>query len=78
MNTKDAVLKVLLDTGISRYRMAKDLNLQPIMIKNYIDKGTRMGRATAERFESKYGEKISDIFDNRSSNATTPASNKSE
>jgi len=78
MNTKDAVLQVLNEQDISRYRMAKELNIQPIMIKNYIDKGTRMGVKTAAKFLDLYNIEISDIFKNRCDNAATSASDSSE
>lgn len=64
MITKNAVAKVLKEEDISKYRMAKDLDKQPIMIDNYL-KGTRMGVKTAEKFLTLYGVEISDAYTNR-------------
>jgi len=65
MLTKDAVIKVLNDEGITPYRLAKNIGVQPIMINNYIGKGTSMGVKTAAKFTALYSIDIDDIFDNR-------------
>ncbi len=74
MKTKAAVLQVLNDNSISRYRLAKNLKVQPIMISNYINKGTRMGVVTATQFEAVYGITISDVYDTRCDNDTKTVS----
>lgn len=61
MNTHDAVLHVLKEEGISKYRLAKVIGVQPIMIDNYLFK-TRMRQATADKFETAYGIKIDDVY----------------
>lgn len=70
MKTKDAVRKVLVDNDMSMYRLAKHLKLQPIMIKNYIAKGTRMSGRTACKFKELYGITISDVYNARTRNDT--------
>jgi len=60
--TRTAVLKVLKETGMSKYRLAKELGIQPIMINNYLKK-TRMGKVTAERFELIFNIRIKDVYD---------------
>ena len=65
MLTKDAVFRVLSTEGISKYRLAKEIGVQPIMIDNYLDHGTRMGVATAKKFTEVYAIEVDDIFNNR-------------
>lgn len=62
MNTAEAIRKILLETGKSKYRLSKDLEIAPIMIDNYL-KGTRMGIKTYSRFIAKWDIKIDDVYD---------------
>lgn len=52
MKTKEAVKKVLKDTGKSKYWLAKQLGVGPIMINHYIRPvlPCRMSVATAKKF----------------------------
>jgi hypothetical protein len=60
MSTKDAVL-YLLDAGYTKYKIAKVLQAQPIMIDNYLN-GAKMRRATALRFKSAFKIEVTDVF----------------
>ena len=65
--TKQAVLKVLTTKVVrSKYALAQALGIRPLMINNYLTKGTRMGTATAAKFEELYSITIADVYDNRS------------
>jgi predicted transcriptional regulator len=61
MNTHDAVLHVLKEENISKYKMANMIDVKPIMIDHYLYK-TRMRKDTADRFEAVYGIKIDDVY----------------
>ena len=76
LTTKAAVLFILADRKISKYRMAKDIGVQPIMIDNYSGpRGTKMGEATAKRFEDIYGIEIIDTYTVRKNNGSETSSN---
>ena len=62
LTTKDAVISVLEGTRWSKYKLAQELGVRPIMISNYLKQGTKMGKATAERFTAKFDITISDIY----------------
>ena len=61
MKTRDAVIHVLKEEGISKYKMAKDIGVQPIMINHYLNK-CRMRQDTANRFQLVYGIEIDDVY----------------
>lgn len=64
MNTRDAVSEVLRrNPGLTKYRMAKDLDIASASSINTWLRGTRMSKAVAERFESLYGIKVDDSYD---------------
>jgi len=66
-STQMAVFEVLANNLVrSKYAMAKALGVQPIMINNYMHKGTRMSTDTANKFTELYQIEITDIYDNRS------------
>lgn len=62
MNTKDAVHHVLVTTRKSKYRLARDLGVAPIMIDNYLN-GTRMGVERAKTFLDLFNIVIEDVYD---------------
>lgn len=64
MNTKQAVISVLKETKRSKYWLAKQLGVQPIMISNYIRerKPSRMSKPTADTFEQLFGITIDDVY----------------
>lgn len=64
MTTKEAVLKVLKDTGMSRYWLAHQIEVRPIMISNYVRmaKPCRMSIPTATRFTAIFDIAIDDIY----------------
>ena len=62
MNTKEAVLAVLSRHSISKYRLAKTIGVQPIMIDRYLT-GTRMGVKPCREFEREYLIEIDDVYD---------------
>lgn len=64
LTTKEAVIFVLRDKDISKYRLAQTLGIQPIMVDNYMN-NTRMGKKTADKFETLYDIEISDVYNNR-------------
>ena len=66
MNTKEAILFVLEDENISKYKMAQELGCAPILV-NYWLNGTKMGVQYRELFELVYKVKI----DEHSSVATS-------
>jgi predicted transcriptional regulator len=57
MKTSDAVAKVLLERGLSKYALAKSLNVFPVSINQWL-KGTRMSERIADEFERLYKIKI--------------------
>lgn len=61
MNTREAVIYVLKEEGISKYRMGYDLGVRPIMIDHYLNK-SRMKQDTADKFEAKYNIHIDDVY----------------
>ena len=64
MTTRKAVIKVMVMHKKSRYRIAKDLGISPIMITNYLkeEDNSVMGTKTADKFFAIYNIEISDIF----------------
>jgi len=62
LTTKDAVMHTLVSRGWSKYRLAQELGVRPIMIDNYLKKGTKMGEKTATRFEDTLGIEITDTY----------------
>lgn len=78
MNTREAVMVVLLREGISKYRLAKNLGIQPIMVDNYLGpKSTRMSKPTADKFTSLYNIEISDVYQSRKNIDETKTSSNS-
>lgn len=65
LDTKAAVMHVLISKDWSKYRLAQEMGVRPIMIDNYLKKGTRMSEATATRFEDNFGIEIIDVYTNR-------------
>jgi len=64
MKTKEAVLKVLKDTGKSKYWLAMQIEVRPIMISNYIRPVApcKMSKPTASRFTALFDIVIDDIY----------------
>lgn len=64
LTTREAVLQVLRETKRSKYWLAQQLEVQPIMINNYIrkKKPNRMGKKTADIMERIFLIKISDMY----------------
>jgi len=64
MTTRKAIIKVMVMHNKSRYRIAKDLEVSPIMITNYLKEegNSVMGVKTANKFFNIYNIEISDIF----------------
>ena len=60
LTTKEAV-QVLLDSGMSKYRLAKNLGLAPTSINQYL-KGTKMSEATAKVVKAEYNITVTDCF----------------
>lgn len=61
MKTRDAVIHVLKEEGISKYKLAKDIGCTPIMINHYLNI-TRMRQGIADRFKLAYGIDIDDVY----------------
>jgi len=64
LTTKQAVTLVLKETKRSKYWLAQQLEVQPIMINNYLRpvRPSRMGVKTAEIFERLFTIKITDVY----------------
>ncbi len=64
MKTKKAVLRVLKKTRNSKYWIAKQLGVRPIMISYYIRpvKPCKMSKLTADKFEAIFNIKITDVY----------------
>ena len=64
LTTKKAVTLVLKDTKRSKYWLAKQLEVQPIMINHYLRpvRPSRMSKKTADIFERLFTIKITDIY----------------
>jgi len=64
METKKAVLKVLKDTGKSRYWIAKQIEVNPIMVSHYIreNKPCRMSVKTAAKFKEAFDIEITNAY----------------
>lgn len=62
MNTSEAVQEVLQTTGLSKYALAKSLDVASSTSVNQWLRGTRMSDTVAERFKEKYGITIDDSF----------------
>lgn len=62
--TGEAVAKVLKMKNISKYKMAQQIGVSPIMISNYLS-GSKMRQKIADTFETYYGIEISDVFTGR-------------
>ena len=64
MKTKEAVLKVLRDTEKSKYWLAMQLEVRPIMVSHYIRpvKPCKMSKPTADKFEGLFDIKITDVY----------------
>lgn len=65
LTTKEAVKLVLTETKCSKYRLAHNLGVQPIMITNYLRKvkPSKMSIPTAAKMEQLYSINITDIYD---------------
>lgn len=59
MTTKDAVAKVLADRGITKYRMAMQMDAFPISISQWLT-GTKMSDPNRVLFLALYGVVIND------------------
>ena len=62
MLTAEAVREVLRTKGLSKYALAKSLELSSSTSINQWLRGTRMSTEVAERFKRQYGITISDAF----------------
>jgi len=62
--TKEAVLHILKEMQLSKYRLAQMINVKPIMVNNYIrdNKPCKMGVTTAQNFEALFQIKITDVY----------------
>jgi predicted transcriptional regulator len=61
MPTKEAVQTILKENRWSKYRLAKQLGVRPIMIDNYL-KTTRLGGENADKFKSRFDIEITDAY----------------
>ena len=61
MRTKDAVAKVLADRGITKYRMARDMDSFPVSVSQWLT-GTKMSAPNRARFLALYGVEIDDTL----------------
>lgn len=61
LTTKEAVMHVLNKTGMTKYALAKSLDLAPVSVNQYL-RNTRMSVDTAVRFYSLYSIKIKDMY----------------
>lgn len=59
MTTADAVIKVLRERNISKYRMAMDMGAAPPSVYQW-SKGTKMSPYYANKFTELYGVEIQD------------------
>lgn len=75
LTTQKAVQWVLKDYKLSMYALAKQLQINSIMISHYKAGHSKMGLATAKRFEAIYDIKISDA--SRPGRKTNEDSNQS-
>ena len=71
MKTKDAVALVLEREGLSKYRLAKNLDMAGVASVNQWLRGTKMSEKTAEKFASLYNITISDVYEPLSASDTT-------
>lgn len=62
MNTYEAISYVLKEEGISKYKLAHEIAISPIMVSNYLTKGTRMRKDTAARFKARYNIDVTDSY----------------
>ena len=64
MKTKEAIFHVLQETKVSKYRLAMQLGVRPIMINHYIRsvKPCKMSKLTADKFEDIFDIKIIDMY----------------
>jgi len=64
LTTKQAVILVLKDTKRSKYWLAQQLEVQPIMINHYLRpvRPSRMSKKTADIFERLFTIKITDMY----------------
>lgn len=67
MKTKDAVALVLKREGLSKYRLAKNLDMAGVASVNQWLRGTRMSAVSAGKFEALYNITISDVHEPLSS-----------
>ena len=62
MKTSQAIVQVLTGKDApSKYALPKALDVRPIMIDHYLN-GSRMKQKNADKFESLFGIKLSDVY----------------
>lgn len=61
MKAQDAVAHVLETRALSKYALAKQLQISPIMIDRYLKDKSRMGPTTAKRFHFLFSITIEDV-----------------
>ena len=65
MVTVKAAIEEVLERGLTKYRMAKDLGVAPITIDKWLRQDIKSMRAqAAEKFASLYNIKIDELFIN--------------
>jgi ribosome-binding protein aMBF1 (putative translation factor) len=61
MTMYEAVVHLINDRGLSRYYIAKRMQIQPIMVRNWLN-GTRPRQETANRFAELFNIKITNVY----------------
>jgi hypothetical protein len=59
MNTKEAVEHILLDQGISKYKLAQEMGAFPVSVNQWLS-GTKMSDVNRALFFVVYGVRIDD------------------
>lgn len=62
LTTKEAIKYVLDNTGMSKYALARRMEVTANMIDHYLST-TRMRKPTAKRFKRAFNIQITDVFD---------------
>jgi ribosome-binding protein aMBF1 (putative translation factor) len=61
MTMYEALVHLVNDKGMSRYYIAKRMQVQPIMVRHWLN-GTRPRQETADRFAELFDIKVTNIY----------------
>ena len=61
LTMREAIIHLVNDRELSKYRIAKELGVQPIMINKYLD-GSRPRQGAADRMEDTYGIEVTNVY----------------